>query len=153
MAPETFEAPKLYEKQLTPTLVIRKTGEAWENPFVAVYEPFDKNATNHSVQSVERLELKGQFRGLKIVSKTAGKTLVQYVITQSKNHEFSSENPKMYFRGTFAIVTLNAENQLRDLYIGDGEELCYGEVVLKTTQQNRAVYKNFNKINLNKQYK
>jgi hypothetical protein len=145
MAPPTFEAPKLYDKQPTPSLVIRKTGEAWENPFVAVYEPFDKNANNHSVQSVEKLELKGQFRGLKIVSKTAGKSLIQYIITQSKNQEFTLESPKIFFRGTFAIVTLNAENQLQDLYIGDGEELRFGETVLKTNQQNRAAFKKISK--------
>ena len=40
MAPHTFEAPSPYDNLPTPTLVIRKKGEAWTSPFVVVYEPF-----------------------------------------------------------------------------------------------------------------
>ncbi len=40
----------------TPTLVIRKTGEAWNAPFAVVYEPISKNKKNNTVQSVDKIE-------------------------------------------------------------------------------------------------
>tara|TARA_R110002049_G_scaffold211595_3_gene382553 strand:+ start:4373 stop:6616 length:2244 start_codon:yes stop_codon:yes gene_type:complete len=59
MAPQTFEAPEPYDELDTPTLVIRKKGDAWNVPFVVVYEPFSGNIKNASMVSVEKLEEDG----------------------------------------------------------------------------------------------
>ena len=91
MAPITFEAPEPYDNLPTPTLVIRNEGEAWKNPFVVVYEPYNENESP-SIQSVSKMEQDGVYKGLKIVSKTPSETLIQYVITQSKNEIFKNDD-------------------------------------------------------------
>ena len=139
-APITFESPKPYDKLPTPTLVILKEGEAWENPFVVVYEPYHKKE-KASIQSVEKLEQDGVYKGLKIVSKTPNEHLIQYVITQSKDQVF--KNKDIYFKGTYAVITLNGNNVLKSIYIGDGEKLTYKNEEI-STNISRAYYKEYN---------
>lgn len=138
-APITFESPKPYHKLPTPTLVIRKKGEAWKNPFVVVYEPYHKKE-KASIQSVEKLEQDGIYKGLKIVSKTPNEDLIQYVITQSKHQVFRNED--IYFKGTYAVITLNNKNQLKSIYVGEGEKLRYKnkEITINSSNTYYASY-------------
>ncbi|HSH09155.1 MAG TPA: heparinase II/III family protein, partial [Oceanipulchritudo sp.] len=137
-APRTFEAPKPYDSLPTPTLVMRKSGEAWINPFVVVYEPFAGNRHDQSVQSVEKLEEGGVYKGLKIVSQTDSGRIIQYVITQSKDEVFNDEVHGIHFKGTFAVITLDESGNLQDLYIGEGQTLRYGETVLSLEASGRT---------------
>lgn len=139
-APQTFEAPKPYNKLPTPTLVIRKTGGAWKNPFVVVYEPFDQDPSQQSVRSVEKLTQEGLYKGLKVVSHTASGIIVHYVITQSKGETFSDESIGIHFKGTFAIIALEENDKLSEMYIGEGQTLSYGETTLtpEAADLNRA---------------
>ena len=132
MAPRTFEAPHPYDRLPTPTLVIRKHGEAWDSPFVAVYEPYSGSHTGGSVQSVEKLEQDGVYKGLKVVSQTASGWVVQYVITLSTGGVFQDAGLGIHFEGTFAVITTTGEDQLQSLYIGQGKSLRYGEITLES---------------------
>lgn len=136
MAPHTFEAPSPYDNLPTPTLVIRKKGEAWTSPFVVVYEPFDGNRPNGSIQSVTKLEQDGVFKGLKIISKLEKGTITQFVLVQSGNEIFADKNARIVFQGEFGIVTLDAKNKLQDLYLGDGVKLAYGKVEVSSVSGN-----------------
>lgn len=140
-APITFESPKPYHKLPTPTLVIRKKGEAWQNPFVVVYEPYHKKE-KASIQSVQKLEQDGIYKGLKIVSKTPTEKLIQYVITQSKNQVFEDKELGIYFKGTFAIITLNDKQKLKSMYIGKGKKLVYKNQEIITDSFN-SYYKEY----------
>jgi len=138
-APTTFEAPKPYDRMPTPTLVIRNEGEAWNNPFVMVYEPFSKNE-GATIQSVSKIEQDGLYKGLKIVNKTPAETLIQYVITQSKGEVFQKDD--IYFEGIFAVITLSKNETLQSIYIGAGEKLKFkNEVII--TDENKSVYKDY----------
>lgn len=141
-APHTFEAPGPYEELPTPTLVIRKQGEAWEKPFVVVYEPYNENE-NPTIQSVTKIEQDGIYKGLKIVSKVHGKNLVQYVITQSKNQVFEDKKMDIYFKGTFAVITLKDKNTLQNIYIGEGKKLIFRDKTINTSTD-KAFYKEYN---------
>lgn len=145
MAPHTFQAPKPYDELATPTLVIRKKGEAWKEPFVVVYEPFNGSSESTSIVSVEKLEQDGVYKGLKIVSKVDETSLVQYVITQSKNEVYEDKKRSIYFKGTFAVVTLNAKDILQNIYIGEGEKLVFRNKELIPENSNRAIYVNYGK--------
>ena len=145
MAPLTFEAPEPYDSLPTPTLVIRKKGEAWNEPFVVVYEPFEGTEANRTIQAVEKLEQNGLYKGLKIVSKINDQTRVQYVITQSKNQTYSDNKLGIDFTGTFAIITLNQQGQLQNMYIGEGELLRFGKTILKPSRQSKAAYEDYGK--------
>jgi len=138
-APITFEAPKPYDKLQTPTLVIRNEGEAWKNPFVVIYEPFNENE-KPTITSVSKIEQEGIYKGLKVDSETTNGKLVQYIITQSKGEVFKSDALDIYFIGTFAIITLNEKQELQNIYIGKGEKLLYkGEKFI--TDDSKALYK------------
>ncbi|WP_373495551.1 heparinase II/III family protein, partial [Aquiflexum sp.] len=143
LAPPTFEAPAPYENEPTPTLVIRKTGAAWDQPFVVVFEPFDENRDNHSIQSVEKLEQGRVFKGLRIQSKVAGNLLVQYIIAQDKEDQYIDTNLGIAFKGSFAVITENSAGKLQNVYIGEGEELNYGEIRMKPTNQKKSMYQEF----------
>ncbi|WP_136482891.1 heparinase II/III domain-containing protein [Cognatitamlana onchidii] len=142
-APTTFESPEPYDSLATPTLVIRKKGEAWKNPFVVVFEPYNETETP-SIQSVTKIEQSGLYKGLKVVSKTPSETLIQYVITQSKNDIFINEALGIHFEGTFAIITLNEDETLKSIYIGEGEKLSYKNEDV-TTNSVKSYYKDYSK--------
>lgn len=132
MAPHTFEAPAPYEKMPTPTLVIRKKGEAWTSPFVVVYEAFDGNKSNGSIQSVTKLEQNGVFKGLKIVSKLNEGTITQFALVQSGNEIFTDKNSGIVFQGELGLITLDGKNQLKNLYMGNGMKLAFGKVEMSS---------------------
>lgn len=140
LAPKTFEAPEPYDELPTPTLVIRKTGEAWNNPFVVVYEPFIGEKDNNSVVSVEKLIQNGKYKGVKVVSEIDGEKLVQYIITQASNDKFEDKNLGINFSGTFAVVTGNKKGEPLNLYMGDGKELNYGNVFIKSEVENAGAF-------------
>nr|MBI1232160.1 hypothetical protein [Cytophagales bacterium] len=143
LAPPTFEAPSPYIDERTPTLVIRKTGEAWDQPFVVVFEPVDGNEDNHSIQSVEKLEQDGVFKGLRIDSVVGDKLLIQFIIAQAEEEEYIDERLGISFKGSFAVITENSDGKLQNMYIGEGEELRYGKIILKPTNEKRSVFKEF----------
>ncbi|TWO34495.1 hypothetical protein E1J38_001170 [Seonamhaeicola sediminis] len=142
-APTTFESPEPYNHMPTPTLVIRKEGEAWNNPFVVVFEPFNDMETP-SVQSVTKIEQDGIYKGLKIVSKTPSETVTQFIITQSKNQVFKNDTLGIHFEGTFAIITINEDDSLKSIYVGEGEKLSYKNEVV-TTNSLKSYYKDYSK--------
>ena len=139
MAPPTYEAPQAYRRSPTPTLIIRKKGEAWENPFVVVFEPFNEKEKS-SIQEVKKLEQDGLYKGLKIVSRTGKELLTQYVLTQSCSGVYEDKDLGIYFKGAFALITLDTNGVLRNLYIGNGEILRYGESILEVDDGNTSAY-------------
>jgi hypothetical protein len=132
MAPHTFEAPSPYDKLPTPTLVIRKKGEAWTSPFVVVYEPFDGNKSNSSIQSVTKLEQEGVFKGLKIVSKINENLITQFVHIQSGSETYTDKGSGIVFQGEFGLITLDEKNELQNLYLGNGIKLAYKNAELSS---------------------
>ena len=140
MAPRDNEAPGPYREMTVPIVVIRKKGEAWDNPFVVVYEPFDKNRTNNTIRSVEKLVYNGVYKGVKVTSDTGNQTLVQYIITQPENEVFRDDEADISFTGTFAIVTTDLNGKALNLYMGDGKKLSYGGITIRTKKTNAGTY-------------
>ncbi len=128
-APPTFESPRGYRNKPTPTLVIRKKGEAWNAPFVVVFEPFEGDG-NNSVRSVEKLEQNGLYKGLKVVSETEAGTIIQYIITQPADEVFESRALNLFFEGTFAIITLDEKKEMKSIYIGEGRKMTFGQFTI-----------------------
>lgn len=142
MAPHTFEAPQPYLNTPTPTLVVRKNGEAWDQPFVVVFEPFE-GANNNSVISVEKLVQDGKYKGVKVLSNLAGEMLTQYIFTLNQNDSFVDEKLGISFSGTFGVLSLNQDGAPQSIYIGYGEELRYGDLIIKPENQKRSVFRHF----------
>ena len=138
-APTTFESPEPYDKKPTPTLVIRNKGEAWQNPFVVVFEPFNSSEIP-SIQYVTKIEQNGIYKGLIIESKTPRAHLTQYIITQTKNQVF--KNQDIYFKGSYTVITLNSDKSLQSIYIGEGEKLTYKNEEI-TTNSSKTYFKSY----------
>jgi hypothetical protein len=145
LAPHTFEAPPPYDDLPTPTLVIRQKGDAWDRPFVIVYEAFEGNLQNQSIQTVKKLEQEGKYKGLRIESRIDTILLIQYVITQPENENFLDRELNIEFQGTFAIITTNAAGKLQNMYIGEGEMLRFRRVVVKPAGDQTFAYRDFSK--------
>ncbi len=146
-APHTFEAPKPYLNKPTPTLVIRKKGEAWTEPFVVVYEPFARDKENNSIQAVEKIIQKGIYKGLKVTSQIGRQTLVQYIITQSGNEKFKNKKLQISFTGTFAVITTDTNGKALNLYMGEGRELQYKNITIEAKDTGVGAYIDFSTEN------
>lgn len=142
-APHTFGAPEPYDTLPTPTLIVRKEGGAWDDPFVVVYEPFRENAENGSVQSVEKLGADGSYSGLKIVSRPDGDKITQYILMPSGDDGYVNEDRMISFKGRFAVITYDAEGKLRDSYIGDGDQLQLGNKMIRMNPNTKAAFIDF----------
>lgn len=128
MAPKTFEAPKPYDNLPTPTLVIRQNGEAWSSPFAVIYEPTFTKDSKSGIQSVSKLESEGVFKGFKVVSKIENEEIIQYIINQERDGVFEDEALKLYFKGAFAIITMDKSKDLQTIYIGEGYEFHFDKI-------------------------
>jgi hypothetical protein len=126
MAPASTESEEAYQKKPTPTLVIRKTGEAWDTPFAVIYEPFIGNGTEGSIKHVEAIKLNGIFKGFQVESEIDGNQIKQIIITQDSDKDiFEDKVLGIRFVGRYAVLTLNKNDELQSLYIGSGSALSY----------------------------
>ncbi len=119
-APATFEVDKKYSDKPTPTIVVRKYGDAWNKPFAVVYEPTSGLTDNGSVVNVDKLQKDGIFKGLCVKSIIEGKELIQYIIIQDATETFKIRD--IEFCGHFAIVSY-CDGKLNDIYVGNGKSI------------------------------
>ncbi|NNF33338.1 MAG: hypothetical protein HKN68_04480 [Saprospiraceae bacterium] len=144
MAPNTFEAPEPYDALPTPTLVIRQKGEAWSNPFSVIYEPTYQKKSNTGIQSVSKLESQGLFKGFKVVSQVDGEELVQYIINQEKSGEYENSELGLYFKGAFAIITMDEYKTIKNVYVGSGYTLKANDILVSSVDnQTMGAYLEF----------
>ncbi len=124
-SPRILQAPSPYNSRRAPTVVIRKQGSAWDQPFAAVYEPYVGAEGSGSVQSVEKIERDGVVVGLKVLSTVGGANLVQYVLS-NPNADGVYEDPAtgLYFKGRYAVVTDKGDGT-GSLYLGEGSKLAF----------------------------
>jgi len=138
MAPKSNVAPVPYNTLPLPTFIMRHKGDVWKNPFTVVYESYDDQP---SIQSVERLMLEGEFKGVKVVIEVEGQMLTQYILMQeSLEDEYMNGDIGISFKGQFAVITLEKNGSLREAYIGSGQKLSYKDVSLKADEISHAAY-------------
>lgn len=140
VAPRDKEAPKPYNQKGVPVVIVRKKGEAWTKPFAVVYEPYSGSEMESNIQSVKRIEEKGIYKGLKVISNTGKETLVQYIITHPENEEFRDLESAIKFNGTFAVVTTDEKGKVLNLYMGNGKELSCGGVTISAKNKHASAY-------------
>jgi len=124
--PANLASVRHYVDQPAPTLVVRQEGNAWDIPFVAVFEPFENDPSTRSIQKVETIRRDGRFMGLTVESMIDDRKISQVILV----HE--DESPRRYpeweitFAGHFAVITFDDQGQLLDTYVGDGKKLHVG---------------------------
>jgi hypothetical protein len=103
-----------------PTFIVRQKGEAWNRPFVAVYNPYTENE-KASVNAVEYFGDNEDFTGIKIQS--SGRT--DYIFNRPAEGA-DMQHLDMRFNGVYAVVGEAAEG-LEYLFMGEGQMLEKGK--------------------------
>ena len=143
MAPKTYEVPSPYDKLKTPTLIVRKKGEAWKEPFAIIYEP--ACGPKGSVELVEKLTSKGSYAGMKVVSNIENTSIIQYVLTLEENSVYTDDSINLEFRGRFAVLTFDEAHRLREVYIGEGDYLKADDHEIVMDDGFKTAYVDFSK--------
>ena len=131
LAPATKEAPSPYDKSATPVLVVRQRGEAWAQPFAAIYEASSGSDRTDQIQSVTAIRQNGTFSGFKIVSRIASRAVTQFVLVlASADSVFEDVALGLSFRGRYAVITLDDRATCTSLYIGEGMRLGFKGIEL-----------------------
>lgn len=142
LAPPTREAKNGYEDKKTQVLVIRQQGEAWERPFISVFEP--SASKNSSVQSAEALKDGQKVVGVKVVSKVGESMITDYIICQDKaDASYTNKEINLYFQGRFGVLRIEETHSdtISTFYIGEGSFLEYKGYRLDTGKAGKAVSK------------
>jgi hypothetical protein len=133
MAPATKTVLPSYATMQTPTLIAKQQGDAWQVPFVAVFEPYSGNQDN--TRSVEWLSTTtnnpiAAFR----ISNNDGSE--QFILqTPDNNQENNGLNWK--FKGTFGVIYLK-EGQPKEIYLGNGSEISFGDYSISSASSDAA---------------
>ena len=128
-------APDPYHNRLTPSMVIRKTGEAWDQPFVVVYEPFAGNL--ESIDSVTSFNAddgdNGDFIGLTIRNTDINSELaggVQHIMHSTDTaHRYINSERGISFQGRYGVIR-KRNNALQEIYLGSGKYAAVGDELI-----------------------
>ncbi|TBN02964.1 T9SS type A sorting domain-containing protein [Hyunsoonleella flava] len=123
VGPPTREAKGSYINKKTQILAIRQQGEAWDKPYVHIFEP--SKSTNTSVKSVQHIFNGDVIAGAKVVSEVNDTKITDYIFSSStsSNIVYSDIN----FTGEFGIVRTELKDGKTDvsLYLGKGSSLKF----------------------------
>ncbi len=128
------------EKTHAQILSIRHPGDAWDQPFVVIFEP--SAADKPTVQSVENITAGGKIVGAKVVSQVGDQTITDRILALDNQGSCEDAGSNLTFVGRFAIartVETKAGKEIR-LYIGDGKKLTFAGQEL-TAGEGGAAYK------------
>ncbi|SOE19841.1 Por secretion system C-terminal sorting domain-containing protein [Spirosomataceae bacterium TFI 002] len=140
LGPASREAENGYLTKKTQVVAIRQNGEAWNRPFISVFEPSLKEES--SVQSVEPLVFNGASVGAIVTNNVAGNIVSDYIIcNDTDDREVDFPDFQLKFKGRFAIVRKEFLNDKKviTLYIGEGSNLTFESYSLQSDLQNKGV--------------
>ncbi len=141
MAPITDEVPKPYDQKLTPTLVIRQNGEAWDKPFAVVYESFSGSENEGTIKSVKQILENNVFKGFVVISEVNKKTIQQYVMIQDNDDAVFGDNElNLKFKGRYAVISTDETGNLASIYVGSGQSISYQKWEAKTDDQKPSAF-------------
>lgn len=126
LAPPSKEVSNGYDNKDTQMFIMRKYGEAWDEPFVVIYEP--SGSSKSTISSTEYIYDRGKFVGVKVVSMVSGQEIIDYIISNEyDNLSVSLADLDINFTGRFAIVRTEVKTAKTDvsLYIGKGQQLTF----------------------------
>ncbi|MFV0290930.1 MAG: hypothetical protein ACK5IJ_08565, partial [Mangrovibacterium sp.] len=119
MSKEINESP-------TPTLVVRQSGEAWNRPFVAIYEP----ATNNT-SAIDKVSYfgEGEQVGICVEDKSGAR---DYIFSNT-DEQSNFEHEDMMLSGNFAVVSKDGDRI--KLLLGHGKELQAGDYTIVADEE------------------
>ncbi len=139
LAPPTREAKNGYIDKKTQVLGIRQYGEAWDKPYISIFEPSTQRQP--SVQTVQTLWDGDKIVGAIVSSRVNDSLISDIIISQdSENAIYKNEALNLYFKGRFGIVrkTIRENDTHIMLYIGEGDLLKLGSKQVQSDQEQRG---------------
>ncbi|MBU2973473.1 hypothetical protein [Zobellia sp. B3R18] len=140
LAPPTREAKNGYIDKKTQVLAVRQQGEAWDRPYIGIFEPSTQKEA--SIQKVEPLWDEDKIVGAIVISKVEDSLITDIIIVQDRDNAiYKNDELNLYFKGRFGVVrkTAKAHGANIVLYIGEGEVLKLGSKELKSNSLKRGV--------------
>jgi len=135
LAPATKAALGGYGKKKTPVITMRKAGEAWDEAFVAVFEP-SENPTG-TIRTSDMLKQDGRVVGVKVKSLVGDTTITDYIVSHDTDTKtYTDTSLGLTFKGRLGILRVKSVTGAKDIiemYIGDGISMKYSEHTLNAT--------------------
>jgi hypothetical protein len=132
LSPLSKEVARPYAEKDAQTLIIRKKGESWQQPFAVIYEPFEEAG---SIQSVEYIVQNQQFKGFVVNSLIDGKRSKQLILVlENSESVFEDSNLKIFFKGRYGVISLDEKEELKSVYIGEGSVLKYEKFTIESNK-------------------
>ncbi|WP_299012512.1 T9SS type A sorting domain-containing protein [uncultured Polaribacter sp.] len=139
LAPPTQEVRNGYDEKDTQMFIMRKYGEAWDEPFVALYEP-SGNAQSTIVSS-QLIYSEGKVVGLEVLSSVNNQEIRDIIIANDTNVEtLILDAYEIEFTGRYAIVRSQPNSSTTNIamYIGEGEQLKFLDNTLVADEEDKA---------------
>lgn len=106
-----------------PALIVRQSGEAWDRPFVAIYEPYTVSE-GKTIESVEYLNTPdSDLVAIEVESHDGAKQYILNSTTPTENHSLSDID--VDFAGAYGVVSMQDE-KISYLFLGSGQSLSFG---------------------------
>ena len=111
-----------------PTIMVQTKGEAWNAPFITVYEPY-YTKDGASVQKVTQLNRDngGEYTALLIDGKDGEQ---QYIFQGVKKTDLETAGANYKFNGYFGVVSLR-NKEIQYVYLGQGKKLTFGDYTIE----------------------
>lgn len=139
LAPPAKEVKNGYAQKDTQMFIMRKYGEAWDKPFVAVYEPsLNASAT---VKATKHIYYNNKVVGVEVISIVDGVEIKDVILSNpTASDEITLYNYDISFTGRFAIVRTVIESGKTDvsLYVGAGNSLTFNDKILTADSDGKA---------------
>lgn len=120
---------RYYEPSLrtlpVPALLVRQKGEAWNTPFIAVYEPYG-NGAEAKIRSVYTGKTRKQKGVAKLSVEYCDKDKLDHII-HSVNEKEEADYMDIRFTGTYCVATME-KGRLVSIYIGNGSSFRMGKL-------------------------
>ncbi|NDV79166.1 hypothetical protein [Dysgonomonas sp. 511] len=126
-----------YEVNKSPYLTIaaRQHGEAWNKPFVSVFEPTTEKGGKsiESIQSFEVANASPDFVGLVVKSKSSR---IDYIFSSVKDERVLYNN--MAANGTYAVISENGKDFT--LFLGNGTYIQAKGIAIETSEKANVIF-------------
>jgi hypothetical protein len=119
--------------------IMRKYGEAWDEPFIAIYEP-SADAIS-TIKSTEYIYHNSKVVGVKVLSEVSGQEIIDVILANDNASETITLNDlNIIFTGRFAVVRTEVKTGSTDvsLYIGKGQQLNFIDQTLNGDADGKA---------------
>lgn len=138
-APPTYEVSNGYDNKDTQMFIMRKYGEAWNEPFIVIYEPSGNEKS--TIKSTEYIYDNAKVVGVKVVSEVNEREITDMVLSNDDDNVFVNlPELSIAFTGRYAVVRTEVKIGATDvsLYIGEGQQITFLDETLNGDTDGKA---------------